>query len=195
MRGCPKNQARSAQMIRWHLPQLSSLYAHSKLYRGIESMDKSVLCSRQEIHLHWLRITLSPLHCFSRTPLHAVRKRLTRFRASLRSFGSGSLLKLSPRPISAGPLHPLPDFHSQPIYLVFSEGSYFFRMRHFISGRASRLDAFSAYPFRTQLPSCAPGGTTGSPWVRPLRSSRTRSSLPHVSSARDGYGPNCLTTF
>ena len=32
-----------------------------------------------------------------------------------------------------------------------------------ISGRASRLDAFSAYPFRTRLPGRAPGGATGSP--------------------------------
>ncbi len=32
-----------------------------------------------------------------------------------------------------------------------------------ISGRASRLDALSAYPLRTRLPGCAPGGTTGTP--------------------------------
>ena len=32
-----------------------------------------------------------------------------------------------------------------------------------ISGRASRLDAFSAYPVRTRLPGSAPGGATGSP--------------------------------
>ena len=32
-----------------------------------------------------------------------------------------------------------------------------------ISGRASRLDALSAYPVRTRLPGCAPGGTTGTP--------------------------------
>jgi len=87
-------------------------------------------------------------------------------------------------------------FYTQPIYLVFFKGSYFLLgMRYFISGRASRLDAFSVYPFRTQLPSHALGRTTGTPLVRPLRSSRTRSSLPHVSYARDGYGPNCLTTF
>lgn len=70
-----------------------------------------------------------------------------------------------------------------------------YSMRYFISGQASRLDAFSVYPFRTQLPSYATGVTTGTPAVRPLRSSRTRSSFPHVSYARDGYGPNCLTTF
>ena len=114
-------------------------------------------------------------------------------RSRSRSFGS--LLKSSPRPISAGQLHTLLCFHTQPIYLVFFKGSYFLiGMRYFISGRASRLDAFSVYPFRTQLPSHALGRTTGTPLVRPLRSSRTRSSLPHVSCARDGYGPNCLTT-
>ena len=32
-----------------------------------------------------------------------------------------------------------------------------------ISGRASRLDALSAYPLRTRLPGSAPGGATGSP--------------------------------
>ena len=114
----------------------------------------------------------------------------------LRSDASVSLLKSSPRPISAGQLHTLLCFHIQPIYLVFFKGSYFLLgMRYFISGRASRLDAFSVYPFRTQLPGRALGRTTGTPLVRPLRSSRTRSSLPHVSCARDGYGPNCLTTF
>ena len=107
-----------------------------------------------------------------------------------------SINKSSPRPISTGQLHALPHFYAQPIYLVFCKGSYsLIEMRYFISGRASRLDAFSVYPFRTQLPSHALGRTTGTPLVRPLRSSRTRSSLPHVSFARDGYGPNCLTTF
>ena len=38
---------------------------------------------------------------------------------------------------------------------------------------ASHLDAFSAYPFQTQIPSGAPGGTTGKPEVCPSRSSRT----------------------
>ena len=47
-----------------------------------------------------------------------------------------------------------------------------------ISGRASHLDAFSAYPFRTWLTSRAAGATTGTPEVRPPRSSRTRGSSP-----------------
>ena len=54
-----------------------------------------------------------------------------------------------------------------------------------ISGRASRLDAFSAYPLRTRLPGCAPGGTTGTPLVRPTRSSRTKVRAPQASNARN----------
>ena len=51
---------------------------------------------------------------------------------------------------------------------------------------ASRLDAFSVYPVRTSLPCYAVGTTTVAPEVRPLRSSRTRSSSSHVSYAHDG---------
>ena len=54
-----------------------------------------------------------------------------------------------------------------------------------ISGRVSRLDAFSAYPVRTRLPGRAPGGATGSPLVRPTRSSRTKVSAPQASDARN----------
>ena len=51
---------------------------------------------------------------------------------------------------------------------------------------ASRLDAFSVYPVRTSLPSCALGRTTVAPVVRPFRSSRTRNSSSHDSYAHDG---------
>ena len=54
-----------------------------------------------------------------------------------------------------------------------------------ISGRASRLDAFSAYPLRTRLPGRAPGGATGTPLVRPTRSSRTKVRSPQASDARN----------
>ncbi len=60
------------------------------------------------------------------------------------------------------------------------------RAGNLILGWASRLDAFSASPVRTWLPSAAPGGTTGTPLVRPSRSSRTRDSSPQVSDACDG---------
>ena len=64
-----------------------------------------------------------------------------------------------------------------------------------ISGWASRLDAFSAYPIRMQLPCCAFGKTTGALWIRPFRSSRTRNSSLQISYAHSRQGPNCLTTF
>ena len=54
-----------------------------------------------------------------------------------------------------------------------------------ISGRVSRLDAFSAYPFRTRLPGGASGDATGAPLVRPARSSRTKASPPQASHARN----------
>jgi hypothetical protein len=52
--------------------------------------------------------------------------------------------------------------------------------------QASRLYAFSAYPFRTWLTSRAAGATTRTPEVRPSRSSRTRDSPPQVSYAHGG---------
>jgi len=52
-----------------------------------------------------------------------------------------------------------------------------------ISRGASHLDAFSGYPFRTWLPGNAAGATTGTPEVRPPRSSRTRGSSFQLSNA------------
>src|SRR2546426_3080447 len=58
--------------------------------------------------------------------------------------------KPSPRPISTGRLHTSPCFHLRPIDLVVYEGPYLVDpVGDLISGRASHLDAFSAYPFRT----------------------------------------------
>ena len=54
---------------------------------------------------------------------------------------------------------------------------------YLISGRVSRLYAFSAYPIRTWLSSYALGRTTGAPEVRPSRSSRTKDSTPQISCA------------
>ena len=51
---------------------------------------------------------------------------------------------------------------------------------------ASRLDAFSVYPFRTRLPGHATGMTAGTPAVRPSRSSRTKDSSSLISYARAG---------
>ena len=51
---------------------------------------------------------------------------------------------------------------------------------------ASRLDAFSVYPFQTWLPCYAIGMTTGEPAVRPARSSRTKASSFQISYAHAG---------
>ena len=59
-------------------------------------------------------------------------------------------------------------------------------MGYLISGWASRLDAFSVYPFRTWLPGDAIGMTAGTPAFRPARSSRTKASSPQISYARAG---------
>jgi hypothetical protein len=48
-----------------------------------------------------------------------------------------------------------------------------------VLGRGSHLDAFSGSPVRTELPGTARCHTTGTPAVRPARSSRTRASPPH----------------
>lgn len=93
------------------------------------------------------------------------------------------MYRLSPRPISIRQLHALLHFHPEPIYLVVYKGSYI--LGNLILRGASRLDAFSAYPFRTWLPSYASGETTGTPAVRPSRSSRTKDSSSQISYARD----------
>ena len=57
------------------------------------------------------------------------------------------------------------------------------RQGHLVLRPASRLYAFSGYPFRTWLPGYAIGMTTGTPEVRPPRSSRTMGSYSQVSCA------------
>jgi len=54
------------------------------------------------------------------------------------------------RPISTSQLHTLPCFHLWPINPVVCWGPYRINSeRDLILRRASRLDAFSGYPFRT----------------------------------------------
>ena len=91
-----------------------------------------------------------------------------------------------PRPISCGQLHTLLYFHLCPIHLVLFKGSYFLRMGYLILRGASRLDAFSVYPFQTWLPGCGVSTPTGTPAVRPSRSSRTKDSSSQISSACAG---------
>ena len=93
---------------------------------------------------------------------------------------------ISPRPISNSQLHALLHFHLCPIYLVVFKGSYFFRMGYLILRGASRLDAFSVYPFQTWLPGRELSSSTGTPAVRPPRSSRTKGSSSQISSAYAG---------
>ena len=94
---------------------------------------------------------------------------------------------LSPRPISNSQLHALLHFHLCPIYLVVFKGSYFFyRMGYLILRGASRLDAFSVYPFPTWLLGHALGRTTDTPEVSPSRSSRTKDSSSQISYAHAG---------
>ena len=92
----------------------------------------------------------------------------------------------SPHPISNSQLHVLPHFHLCPIYLVVFKGVYFIRMGYLILRGASRLDAFSVYPFPTWLPGREPGGSTGTPEVSPSRSSRTKDSSSQISCAHAG---------
>lgn len=59
-------------------------------------------------------------------------------------------LRTSPRPISTSQLHPLPGFHIWPINpVVYWEPYPLKEVGTLISKQASRLDAFSGYPFRT----------------------------------------------
>ena len=91
------------------------------------------------------------------------------------------------RAISTGQLNASLRLHTQPINLVIYEGPLApCGEGDLILGRASRLYAFSGYRYRTQLPSAAPGGTTGKPEVRPSRSFRTMDSPPQISCACRG---------
>ena len=97
-----------------------------------------------------------------------------------------SLLWLCPRPISNSQLHVLPHFHPCPINLVVFKGVYSFRMGYLILRGASRLDAFSVYPFRAWLPGYRLCSLTGAPAARPSRSSRTKDSSSQISYAHAG---------
>ena len=93
---------------------------------------------------------------------------------------------LCPRPISNSQLHMLPCFHLCPIYLVVFKGSYNFSLGYLILRGASRLDAFSVYPFPAWLLCHALGRTTDTPAASPSRSSRTKDSSSQISYARAG---------
>src|SRR3712207_4275109 len=95
--------------------------------------------------------------------------------------------RVKPSTISTAQLNVLPRVHLRPIQRVVCPRSYpVIPVGNLILRPASRLDAFSAYPFRSWLPGTAVGTTTGTPADRPPRSSRTRGSSSQVSCAHDG---------
>ena len=104
-------------------------------------------------------------------------------RSSLRtSLRARACVNSSPRPISTGQLNVLPRLHFRPINVVVYHGPYQVNpVGEFILEEASRLDAFSGYPFRRSLTSHALGRTTGTRELRPSRSSRTRDSFPQFT--------------
>ncbi|OLS33593.1 hypothetical protein BTR22_20260 [Alkalihalophilus pseudofirmus] len=60
------------------------------------------------------------------------------------------IIWISPRPISICQLHMSPCFHTRPINLIISKGSYWINsMGNLILRGASCLDAFSTYPVHT----------------------------------------------
>ena len=63
----------------------------------------------------------------------------------------------SPRLISTSQLNTLLCLHLWPINLVVYKESYCFRMGNLVFRLASRLDAFSVYPFQTWLFCCGIG--------------------------------------
>ena len=67
-----------------------------------------------------------------------------------------------------------------------SRGLTSLRMGYLILRGASRLDAFSVYPFQAWLPGHRLGSLTGTPAARPSRSSRTKDSSSQISCARAG---------
>ena len=91
-------------------------------------------------------------------------------------------MKNRPRPLVRLGSSWLPTVHRPPIDPVVFRGSYLVKpARRLILRRASHLDAVSGYPCRTWLPSDARCRTTGTPAVRPARSSRTRASSSQPS--------------
>ena len=136
--------------------------------------------SKHSVLFHVLRST--NVCAVFQSPVHTpYARRLSAIASALHSLWS------SPRPISSSQLRTLLHFHLCPINLIVSKGTYLLEaVGDLISGGASRLDAFSVYPFRTWLPCYALGRTAGTPAVRPARSSRTKASSLQISCAHAG---------
>ena len=95
------------------------------------------------------------------------------------------LIRTSPRPISDTPLSVLPHLHLCPIYLIVSQGSYSYDgISHLEGGFTLRcLQRLSLPDLATLLWRWSP---TGTPVVRPSRSSRTKDSSSQISYAHAG---------
>src|SRR3982751_6391442 len=137
-------------------------------------------------HTHAVREWLSSLHDGSSTGLRHGARTSRPVRSPRRPWrgrcghGSGWSSRLA---VGTGPLRRSPTVHFQPIDLVvFQEPSADCGPPgNLVLKRASRLDAFSAYPVPTWLPGGAPSGTAGTPAVGPPQSSRTRGDPSQVS--------------
>ena len=106
--------------------------------------------------------------------------------SNLLYLSASRILWLSPRPISTYQLNTLLCLHLKPIYLILSEGSYHLAMgiSHLEGGFTLRCLQRLSLPDLATLPwSWSP---TGTPAVRPSRSSRTKDSSSQISSARAG---------
>ena len=92
----------------------------------------------------------------------------------------------SPRSISIGQLNTLPCLHLQPINLVIFKGSYSIKDgKSYLEGGFTLrcLQRLSVPYIATQLCSWS---ATGTPEVRPSRSSRTKDSSSQISCAHNG---------
>ena len=105
---------------------------------------------------------------------------------TISSNSSDKPFRTSPRSISDSPLSVLPHLHLSPIYLVVFKGSYFLTngISHLEGGFTLRcLQRLSLPDLATLLWSWSP---TGTPAVRPSRSSRTKDSSSQISYAHAG---------
>ena len=183
-------------------PRLTAVCSTIELSRIIEVyIFKTAHCVTSVTDYIWKSSLMNLPYCITGHPVTSVTRchllRKCRTKHSSWTAGTPALIPSvscaaytafwsNPRPISNGQLHALLHFHLRPIYLVVFKGSYFFRMGHLILRGASRLDAFSVYPFWTWLLCHASGNAADTPAVRPSRSSRTKDSSSQISYAHAG---------
>ena len=154
-------------------------YGRSRVRReGLRAAFHSRCVSLRRDHDPWgsdrARFRIGPGRAERTTP---------RSSAAFRGEGDGSGWS-SRSAVRTGRLRRSPALHSRPIDLVvFQEPVRDIPAGDLISRKASRLDAFSAYPVPTWLPGGALSRTAGTPEVGPPQSSRTRGEASQVSYA------------